>query len=261
MPDLSRRADLDQVTELMDGPCSYEELRACLRDIAKVNRLTFAYGPTLNFLARATERRIADEASGAYSTIDSGPIRIVDVGCGYGDMLRRIERWAAARELEVTLTGVDLNPDVIRAAREATSASSRIEWIAGDCYSYPAEDTDIVLSSLLTHHLREDEIVRYLQWMEATARRGWFVNDLHRQAIPYWVFTGVAAVAGWHPFVRHDGPVSIQRSFITEDWQRMCAEAGLTVSTEPSGNAKNSNIKEAAIVEYWPARLCVERLK
>jgi len=249
MPDLSQRANLDAVTELMDGPCSYEELRACLRDIAKVNALTFAHRPTLAFLERATERRIADEAEGAYSAIDSGPIRIVDVGCGYGDMLRRIERWAASRKLEVTLTGVDLNPEAIRAAHEATAASSRIEWIVGDCYSWQgAQETDIVISSLLTHHLREEEIVRFLRWMEATARRGWFVNDLHRQALPYWVFSGVAAVAGWHPFVMHDGPVSIQRSFVKEDWQRMCAEAGLAADA-------------VAIVAHRPGRLCAERLR
>jgi SAM-dependent methyltransferase len=248
MPDLSRRADLDQVPELMDQPCSYEELRACLRDIAKVNRLTFAHRPTLAFLERATERRIADEAAGAYSAIDSGPIRIVDVGCGYGDMLRRIERWAASRKLEVSLTGVDLSADAIQAALRATPASSRIEWIAGDWISYPAETPDIIVSSLLTHHLPEDEIVRFLRWMEATARRGWFINDLHRQTVPYWVFTGVAAVAGWHPFVRHDGPVSIRRSFVEEDWERMCAEAGLAAD-------------DVKVVAHWPARLCVERLR
>jgi SAM-dependent methyltransferase len=248
MPDLSRRADVDQVPELMDGPCSYEELRACLRDIAKVNRLTFAHRPTLNFLARATERRIADEAAGAYSAIDSGPIRIVDVGCGYGDMLRQIERWAKARKLEVALTGVDLSADAIQAALRATPASSRIQWIAGDWISYPTEDADIIVSSLLTHHLPEEEIVRFLRWMEATAQRGWFINDLHRQAVPYWVFTGVAALAGWHPFVRHDGPVSIRRSFVKEDWERMCGEAGLA--------------EEAVqVVAHWPARLCVERLR
>ena len=68
MVDFSQRADL---SELMDGPCSYEELRDCLRDIAKVNRLTMAYRPTLQWLERV---------------VDSGskPLRIVDVGCGYG---------------------------------------------------------------------------------------------------------------------------------------------------------------------------------
>ena len=236
MVDFSERADLDELPELMDGPCSYEELRDCLRDIAKVNRLTMAYRPTLDWLDRV-----------AGSTSLSGLLRVVDVGCGYGDMLRQISRWAMQRGIAVELIGVDLNADAVRAAREATPAGSGIEWIAGDAYSCAAAlGADVVISSLLTHHLAEPEIVRFLKWMERTARVGWFVNDLHRQAVPYYFFRAVAAVAGWHPFVRNDGPVSIRRSFVPEDWRRMLAAAG---------------VSGAAIEEYRPARLCVGRVK
>jgi SAM-dependent methyltransferase len=233
--DFSRRAELD---ELMDGPCSYEELRACLRDIARVNRLTMAYRPTMDWL---------DGVARAASL--SGPLRIVDVGCGYGDMLRRIDRWAARRGLAVELIGVDLNADAVHAAREATAAGSKIIWIAGDVYPCAeAAEADVVISSLLTHHLGEGEIVGFLRWMERTARLGWFVNDLHRQAVPYYVFRAIAAVAGWHRFVRHDGPVSIRRSFVAEDWRRMCDAAGL-------------DLRAVTIEEYRPARLCVGRVK
>jgi len=221
----------------MDGPWSYAELRDCLRDIAKVNRLTMAYRPTLKWLE-----------SVANSTSTSGALRIVDVGCGYGDMLRRIEQWASRRGLAVDLLGVDLNPDAVRAAREATPPGSRIQWIAGDVYSCAAAaEADIVISSLLTHHLEEPDILRFLEWMERTARVGWFVNDLHRQAIPYYVFRAAASMVGWHRFVRHDGPVSILRSFVPQDWRRMCVAGGL-------------DLAEVTIAESRPARLCVGRV-
>jgi SAM-dependent methyltransferase len=223
----------------MDGPCRYEELRDCLRDIAKVSRLTLAYRPTMQWLERVA----------VASPFGSSRLRIVDVGCGYGDMLRRIESWAARRRLAVDLIGVDINANAVCAAREATTAGSRISWVVGDVYSCAAAvEADVVVSSLLAHHLSEGENVRFLRWMESTARLGWFVNDLHRQATPYYVFRAVAAVAGWHRFVRHDGPVSIRRSFVHEDWQRMCSAAGL-------------NAGSVEIREYRPARLCVGRLR
>jgi 2-polyprenyl-3-methyl-5-hydroxy-6-metoxy-1,4-benzoquinol methylase len=234
-PDFSRRAELD---ELMDGPCSYEDLRACLRDIARVNTLTMAYRPTMQWLEGLVR-----------SASLSGPLRVVDVGCGYGDMLRRIERWAARRGLAIELTGVDLNANAVRAAREATAAESGIKWIIGDVYSCAeAAEADVVISSLLAHHLEEGEIVSFLRWMEGTARVGWFVNDLHRQAVPYYEFRAVAMAARWHRFVRHDGPVSIRRSFVTEDWRRLCEAAGL-------------DLRAVTIEEYRPARLCVVRVK
>ena len=41
---------------------------------------------------------------------------------------------------------------------------------------------DFVVSSLFTHHLSDAMIVRFLRWMEATARRGWLIYDLQRQS-------------------------------------------------------------------------------
>jgi 2-polyprenyl-3-methyl-5-hydroxy-6-metoxy-1,4-benzoquinol methylase len=233
--DFSRRAEL---VEMMDRPCSYGELRACLHDIARVNRLTFAYRPTISWI----EALVAGRES-------SGPLRVVDVGCGYGDTLRRIGAWAAARGIPVTLTGIDLNPDAIRAAKEATPSAQRIEWIVGDALSDATSgEIDVVVCSLLTHHLTDPQIVQFLRWMERTARLGWFVNDLHRQPVPYYLFRLMARFTNWHPFVKYDGPVSIRRSFVVEDWQNLCAAAGLAAET-------------VSIREYRPARLCVGRAK
>jgi hypothetical protein len=83
--------------------------------------------------------------------------------------------------------------------------------------------------------------------MERTARRGWFVNDLHRHPIPYHAFRLMARAAGWHRFVQHDGPVSIARSFRRADWRRLAAEAGLGPSS-------------VEIRWHVPFRLCVGRL-
>jgi len=237
--DLSHRADL---VEMMDQPCSYEQLRGCLHDIARVNRLTFAYRPTISWM----EELVAVHPS-------SEPLRVVDVGCGDGDMLRRIHAWAAKRGVRVALTGIDVNPDAIRAAREATPPAQRIErrieWIVGDALSNAAMgDIDVVICSLLTHHLTDPQIVQFLQWTERTTRLGWFVNDLHRKAVPYHLFRLLARFTNWHPFVKNDGAVSIRRSFVVEDWQRLCAAAGL-------------DAKAVSIKEYRPARLCVGRIK
>jgi 2-polyprenyl-3-methyl-5-hydroxy-6-metoxy-1,4-benzoquinol methylase len=227
--------------EDLDGPCSFEELRDCLRDLSRVNRLVFAHRPILEWL-----ERVADSHG---KTGPSGPLRIVDVGCGYGDMLRRIERWAVRRGLAVELVGVDINANAVRAAREATPATSRIQWIQADVTTCTAADkADLVTTCGVMHHLPEAEIVRILQWMEATARVGWFICDLHRQPVPYHVFNVMIRFGRWHRFIRPDGLRSIRRSFLAEDWQRMCAAAGLDAAT-------------VTIAEYRPARLCVERMK
>jgi SAM-dependent methyltransferase len=230
MIDFSTRA---HTPELMDGPCAYEEFRDCLVDLAKVNRATFAYYPTLYWLKHLTGAPV---------------LRILDVGSGYGDMLRRIGQWAARHGQKVELTGVDLNPYAARAAAAATPEGG-IAWATSNAFSYSAaDDIDAIICSLFTHHLTDDEIVRYLQWAEATARRGWFISDLHRHPLPYYVFRVWTRLAGWHRFVQSDGPISITRSFRRADWTRLCKAAGLPMD-------------QVKIRWRMPFRYCIGRIK
>jgi SAM-dependent methyltransferase len=226
-----------QLTELMDEPCSREVLRACLRDIARTNRITLAYRPLLRWLNNMLAPLPPLVA----------PLRILDVGCGYGDALRRVEQWASVRRIPVELTGLDLNPDSTSIAAEASPATSKIHWVTGDVLAYTApQPPHLIISSLFTHHLTEPQIIEFLQWMEAHARLGWFISDLARAPIPYYVFRTFAKLARFHHFVQNDGPVSIARAFVPSEWRSMCAAAGLDpVAIE--------------IQDYRPARLCVAR--
>lgn len=235
-PDFAVRATTPELMDTED--CGYEAFRDCLADLAAVNRLTLAQRPTLAFLERL--RR-----GGRWP--QDRPLRLLDVGSGYGDMLRRIDRWAEERGLAVELTGLDLNPGSARAAAEATPGGRPIRWVTGDVFAYPG-DADIIISSLFAHHLDDAALVRFLAWMEARAGLGWFVNDLHRKAFPYYGFALLAAVMRWHRFVRHDGPVSISRAFRPADWRRLAAPAGLAPDM-------------IEIAPRFPFRLCVARIR
>ena len=233
--DFSTRADL---SEWMDEPCTYEDFRACLRSLRRSNRLTFNYRPTLQWIDQfRTVARLPRER----------PLHVLDVGSGGGDMLRLIERWAVRHSFRVTLTGVDLNPYSTRAAREFTPASSRIRWITGDVFTADIETPDLIVSSLLTHHLPEPEIVHFLRWMETTATTGWFINDLHRDPVPYFLYRVFSKLLRFHRFVQHDGPISIRRAFRRQDWDHMLVAADLAGLAE--------------IYSVRPARLCVSRVR
>ncbi len=243
-PDFRYRA---QLTELMDEPCTRDQLRGCLSDIAKLNRWTLAYRPVVRWL----DSLVYNAPSSLMQSLraQAEPLRILDVACGYGDGLRRIEQWARARNIAVELTGLDINPDATAIAGETSPAVSRIRWIAADVFHYsPPQPVHLVVSSLFTHHLAEDEIVSFLQWMEKHAVLGWFINDLSRAPIPYHFMRMFGRLAKLHPFVQYDAPVSIARSFVPEDWQRMCAAAGLREA-------------DVEIQSFKPARLCVARRK
>lgn len=209
------------------------DFAACMKDLATVNTVTFARGPTLKFVAAAM-------------TQAPGVPTILDVGYGAGDMLRSIAAMLHQQGQRARLIGIDLNTRSEPAARSMTPPGMTIDWRTGDAYDFPDEDRpDLVISSLVTHHMDDAEIVRFLAWMEATARLGWFVNDLHRHAIAWYGFTAMATLARWHRFVQHDGPLSVARSFRRDDWERLLAAAGAS--------------EQSKIHWRFPFRYCVER--
>jgi SAM-dependent methyltransferase len=199
--------------ELMDAddlaPATYAAL---LHDLSRVNTLTLARPLTLGWLRQATEG--VDRFS------------LVDVGYGHGDMLRAIAGWAGQHGKIVKLVGIDLNPRSAAVARAATAPALGIEYRTGDAATLDFTP-DFIISSLVAHHMSEPELVGFLRWMEATATRGWLINDLHRHWLAWAGFSLLAGLLRWHPIVRHDGALSVRRAFVRGDWDRLLAAAGL----------------------------------
>ena len=176
-------------------------------------------------------------------------LSLLDVGFGYGDMLRAIHGWCVARGFVPDLSGIDLNPWSAVSARAATPSNVKITYHTGDVFAFRLErPVDIVVCSQFTHHLTDEQIVSFIEWMEGTAGRGWFVSDLHRHPVPFYVFRVMSRVARRHRCIQHDGPISIARSFRKADWGRLTRAAGL----DP-----------AAVEISWhmPFRICVGRAK
>lgn len=220
--------------EMMDDESlTRDEFEACLRSLTRVNIATLAYRPTLHWLGCLPEQSWS----------------ILDVGSGGGDMLRRIWRWGKRRGMGFDLTGIDLNPwsKTLADARIPPGAGMRFE--TADLFALPKEQTsDLIISSLFTHHLPHADLVRFLVWMEQHATRGWFINDLHRHAVPYHFIRLATALLRMNRIVRNDAPISVARSFRRKEWEALLREAGIPLS-------------QVRIRWYFPFRYCVERHK
>lgn len=239
MRDFSQRSD---ETELMDEKnISFDEFHDCLVGLERINHLTLAYRPTLQWLRPWLDRNES--------------LCILDVASGGGDMLRKIASTLATRVAStehVQMIGVDLNPWSKKSAELLTQslathdpiAASAITFTTADIFEFaPERPIDIIISSLFTHHLTHAQIVDFLRWMDSRARKGWFINDLHRHAIPYYFIKVATAVFSRNRLIRNDAAVSVARSFTLADWQRLINEAGL-----------NGRVR---IQWFFPFRLCL----
>ncbi len=209
-------------------PATYARV---LADLAQVNTLTMARRPTIRFLDRVRA--------------GNAPIKILDVGYGDGDMLRAIAAWAARRGVKVELVGIDLNPKSVAVAQAATPPGMAIDYRTGDYADLAEQGWDVILSSLVAHHMTHDQLITFLRFMAREAQRGWLVNDLHRHGFAYLGYPLLARIMGWHRIVRQDGQLSIARSYRPGEWPAMLAEA---------------QIGDARVYRAFPFRLCVEHL-
>lgn len=203
-------------SELMDEQSTpFAEYHDCLQSLETINVLTLAHYPTLQWLKPLLKE-------------SEKQLHIVDIACGGGDMLRRIEKLARQYDRPVTLTGVDLDPMAKRAALTFSHENSAITYLSTDIFEYqPDEDIDIAVCSLFTHHLDEYQLVRFIRWLDEKTKSGWFINDLHRHWLPYYFIKAATAVFSRNRLIRHDAPLSVARSFKKRDWQAFLQKAYL----------------------------------
>ncbi len=208
--------------ELIDGAdYTGDEYAECLRQIELINRLTNGYGPTIGAL----------EAFLSENPVHRRPLRVLDVGFGYGDTLRAIAAWARRRGLGADLTGIDLQARSADLAYRVTAPGAGIRYLTGDVFSHvPAEPYDVVLNALFMHHLDDERIARALRWMEANSRLGFFINDLHRHPLAYRFIGAFTRAFGFNRLVRHDAPLSVARGFMPEEWEGYARVAGLNAA-------------------------------
>ena len=198
--------------EIMDD---FEMEGATLTDaldkIAAINKLLGGNKVTLNGIEYLLDK------SGLV-----GKIRITDVGCGNGAMLRMLADYAKETNQIFELVGIDANKATIAHAKSLSSTYPNISYKCLDIFDEHAAigECDIMLFTLTLHHFTDEEIIRLLKNLKKDVSVGIVVNDLERSATAYRLFNVLCAVFKLNDMSRSDGLVSILRGFKKEDFLR-----------------------------------------
>jgi ubiquinone/menaquinone biosynthesis C-methylase UbiE len=122
---------------------------------------------------------------------------------------------------------IHFNPVV--SIQEESRDFPEISSVRGDALALPFGNTDFdyVICSLFTHHFAEEQIIKILREMNRVARRRIIVIDLHRHPIAYFFYTTLGKLFLKNRLIRHDGALSILRSFKAEELVALAKRAGL----------------------------------
>lgn len=205
-------------TELMDDlNCHGEVVDRTLRELDTINRLLGGNHVTVDGISKLVDRNGATKLS------------VADVGCGSGDMASRIARWSRQKGIDVSVLGIDANPNIIRFARENCTDTERVSFEVMDVLSneYSDRKFDIVVATLFTHHFTDEQLVDLFQKMKRQTRLGFVINDIHRHVVAYHSIRILTRMFSRSPMVQNDGPLSVRRAFTRDELRRILDQAGI----------------------------------
>jgi Methyltransferase domain len=228
------------VLEIIDGPLpvAFDDMACCMTDIARVNGLFGGRMVTMIHVKRLLAALPADHL-----------ITVLDVGTGAGDIPRALVRWARGEGRRIRVFALDRDADTLKIAAKIVRAYPEIAFLRGDALSLPIRpgSVDLTISAMTLHHLEPDAGVRYLAEMDAAARVGMIVNDLVRSRIAHAVVWLITRFITRSAISRHDGPLSVKRSYTPHEVSGLCEKAG---------------VRDASVVHHWPYfRFCAVRTK
>ncbi|MGB1376159.1 MAG: methyltransferase domain-containing protein [Rhodothermales bacterium] len=156
--------------------------------------------------------------------------RILDIGCGAGDVLRLIGRLAERDGFEVQSLGIDPDPRAISYARQLGDgpALSFEACHSSDLVTRGAS-FDVVLSNHVLHHLTSDQLRVLVNDSETLSNSLVVHNDIKRDDLAWVAFLPVGMICR-NSFILTDGLRSIRRAWHTEELEPMLP-SGWTVET------------------------------
>jgi len=216
--------------ERMDG--EWTDLSALRRTLGRVAQVNARLGGT-----RALRKALLSGCRGASA------LQVLDVGTGDASMCVKMVEWGAAARTPASVVGVDSHPQIteIAGTRARSHEAVRIVRADGRDLPFPDRAFDVTTCTLTLHHLDERGAAALLSEMARVSRRMVLVNDLER-CLPNLLGAKLLAATVWRqdPVVRHDGPLSVLRSFAPKELEAIGRSAGL---------------RAVRVTRYFPYRL------
>ncbi|MFA6301514.1 MAG: methyltransferase domain-containing protein [Legionella sp.] len=196
--------------ELMDlGQYTSEEYAQCLKILFIINKFLGIFHDTVSIL-----KPFPKDAS------------LVDVGCGGGLFLINLKAYYP----QMHMVGLDVSEQAIQLAQDELHNSQHKNSIEFHLQkqaelALDQQSVDIVLVTLVCHHLDDEELIVFLQTAHKAARKAVIINDLHRHRLAYWLYGLVSPILFGNRLITHDGLLSIKKSFTRKELQSVLQQA------------------------------------
>lgn len=170
-------------------------------------------------------------------------IRVLDVACGGGDVLRSLALRARSAGLPISFSGCDVSEFALQFAAERSRKAGfeSISFFEHDVLkdALPA-GYDVIFNTLFFHHLHWEQACSLLGEMARQTQRLVLVDDLRRTRTGYFLAQCAGRFLTRSPVVRSDGPLSVRAAFTEGELRDM---------------AESCRLSGVRIRRHWPERM------
>ncbi|MBA2653286.1 MAG: methyltransferase domain-containing protein [Tatlockia sp.] len=204
---LNKRSKEKELMDLGQDFYTQEEYEHCLKKLFTINQLMGIFRHTVKLL-----KRFPKDAD------------LVDVGCGGGLFLLNLTNYFP----DMKMLGLDISEKAIHLAEKelerwkqkkgGINLSFQLEHQPE--LSLKQQSVDIILLTLVCHHVDDEDLIVFLKKANDIARKGLIINDLHRHPIAYWYYKFLSPLFR-NRLIRHDGLISIEKGFTRKELERL----------------------------------------
>ncbi len=157
-------------------------------------------------------------------------LTICEIGCGGGDNLVALNEWCKQKKIACNLIGIDLKEPCISLGKTRPALLQNSRWIVNDYRNVVFDEKpDVIFSSLFCHHFTNEQLSEQLLWMKQNSKLGFFINDLQRGSLAYYLIKVLTALFSSSYLVKNDAPLSVARGFRKNEWQAIFKSANINL--------------------------------
>ena len=207
-----------QEKELLDlGPDYYssEEYAHCMEMLFRVNKFLGFFSGTVRLLKQFPKNS-----------------SLVDIGCGGGLFLLHLHKHFPLMQL----IGQDISHQAIELAQQqlqvwqkkiAGMMNISFQWQSSGALTLPKNSVDIILATMVCHHLTDHELIEFLRQAITVARSAVIINDLQRSSLAQRLYALISPLLFQNRLITHDGLISIRRGFTRTEWHLIMSRANI----------------------------------
>jgi 2-polyprenyl-3-methyl-5-hydroxy-6-metoxy-1,4-benzoquinol methylase len=201
--------------ELLDGDnIPFDDIKQNMKELNTINTLLGGHAITIAGLQKMLTQK--------NTTTLIKPLLVCEIGCGGGDNINAIHSWAIKNNLSIQFIGIDIKEECIEFAQQQYPTIP-VTWILSPYENVNfVNKPDIIFSSLFCHHFTNEQLVKQLHWLNLNSTIGFFINDLHRNKLAYFLIKWLTKLFSKSYLVKNDAPLSVARGFKKSEWINIC---------------------------------------